>query len=198
MTHRVDRSLASFPRRTFLKTAAVAGLSPLAFAQANQDKNKPKHGRIFVLVVERDLYPKPPDPTMTGFFAIDPDSGVWERVATSKECAVKPSISPQDDAVVASRFGPEEAGIWMFEPMRDKEPRRIIDKKPAAFFPSLLVDRRAAVARELLDQGTREGRRVRDVHISSRRDRTRKDSSRRNRRRGRVVSGQSFSLGRAG
>ena len=151
MNSRVDRSLASFPRRTFLKTVALAGLSPLAFAQAYQDKDKHKNGRLFVFVYERDMNPGPTDPAMTGMFAIDPESGVWERIATTKETGVTSSISPKDHAIAATRTDPEEQGVWIFEPGGGKERRRIIDKKPARFLrPFWSADGRRLLATFLI------------------------------------------------
>ena len=137
MNLQVDRSLASISRRAFLKTTALAGLSPLAFARANQDEDKPKNGRLFVFVGEDDMNPEPTDPAMTGMFAIDPESGLRKRIATIKEAGFFTSISPKGDTVATSRFDLKEPGVWMFEPGRDKEPRRIIDKRTAHFHPPL-------------------------------------------------------------
>ena len=146
MNSRVDRSLASIPRRTFLKTAALAGLSPLAFAQANQDKDKDdkdkdehKNGRLFVFVGESDFSPEPTDPSMTGMFAIDPESGVWERIATPEQAVgwYFSSMSPNDGTIAVSPTSSSVRGVWIFDPAHDMEPKRIIDKRPVPMLPPL-------------------------------------------------------------
>ena len=134
MTRRFDRSLSPFSRRDFLKTTALAGITPLAFAQANQDEEKPKAGRLYAFVSERNFSPEQTDPAMTGMFAIDPESGVWERVATTKQVVnwYLSSISPQDGTIAVSPMQtPPNKGVWIFDPSREVEPKRIIDKVTA-------------------------------------------------------------------
>ena len=176
MNSRVDRSLASIPRRTFLKTAALAGVSPLAFTQANQDKDKHKNGRIFVFVNERDMSPEPTDPAMTGMFAIDPESGVWERVASPKETAVGlfSSISPNDGAIAACAADPAERGCLDLRAGKRQGIETNHRQKNRFVHRSFVVLGRTAIARQLQDQGSRERSGIGDIHISSRRDGARK------------------------
>ncbi|HWE36643.1 MAG TPA: hypothetical protein VG406_08755 [Isosphaeraceae bacterium] len=113
-------------RREWLRLAA-AGVLGGGAAGAVEDKERPS--RLFIRTGPISPRNRENEPFI-GFFAVDPETAVWEKLTSKKSIAPWASVAP-DGRIVAfcENFPAEDNGVWVVDLAGDRPPKRILEER---------------------------------------------------------------------
>jgi TolB protein len=143
MSRRDRPSVGAWTRREWLGLAA-AGVLGGGVARAVEDKERPS--RLFFRTGSISPRNRENEPFI-GFFAVDPETALWDKLTPKKSIASWASVAPDGRSVAYYERGANEGrGVWVVDLAGDRAPKQVLEGS----CPSIVSPRWSADGKELI------------------------------------------------